>query len=212
MAFPHITVAGPIGVGKSTLAAALSKKLGYPCFLESAGERNPFLEGFYGNRRKFAFRSQTYFIVEALRQQQEIAKLAGGALQDRSVWEHIHIFASGLLDEKVLSHEEFELLRELAAVGAGALPAPDLMIFLEAPPKLLRERIGRRGREYESGLSSPHLRASIELYERWLSGWDASPVLRVDTSSFDPFADSDLDVLLRRILERLPETGGAVQS
>lgn len=205
MASPYITVAGPIGAGKSTLAAALSKKLGYPCFLESAGERNPFLEGFYENRRKFAFRSQTYFIVEALRQQQEIAKLTGGALQDRSIWEHIHIFATGLLEEKALSAEEFELLRELAAVGSGALPEPDLMIFLEAAPKLLKERIGKRGREYEKEISSQRLKDSIELYERWLSGWDASPILRLDASSFDPSIDADLGVLLERIAEKLPE-------
>lgn len=204
MAQPYITIAGPIGAGKSTLAAAMSKKLGYPCFLESAGERNPFLEGFYENRKRFAFRSQTFFVVEALRQQQEIAKLEGGALQDRSVWEHIAIFCSGLLDERALSEEEFNLLEELANVGSARLPAPDLMIYLEATPKLLRERIATRGRAYEKTITSQQLKELIERYEAWLDDWDRSPVLRLDASAFDFSVDSDLSALIEQAVDLLP--------
>jgi len=199
MASPYLTIAGPIGVGKSTLAAALAKHRGYACFLESAGEKNPFLAGYYQQPKKYAFRSQCFFIAEALRQTQEIAQLNGGAIQDRSLAEHMSIFIAGATDRGEISADEHQLLTDLTIGASAHLPAPDLMIYLQTTPQALRRRIKERGRDYERSLDLKSLGAMIERYDRWLASWRSSPLLRLDVGQYDVHMDSDLGALSAQI-------------
>jgi deoxyadenosine/deoxycytidine kinase len=202
MAKPYITISGPIGAGKSTFAAYLSKHLGYPCFLESAGERNPFLESFYLNRKKYAFRSQAFFLLEALHQEQIINSLSDGAIQDRSHWEHIQIFIKSLVEDNFLSSDEQQLLNSIAAVGGNSISQPDLMIYLETTPQLLKQRVSLRGRSYEKSLNQSDFKKSINDYQQWIEQWSGD-TLTIEANDIDYQDQEQMKKILAIVQERL---------
>lgn len=202
---PHILVAGPMGVGKSTMAAALSDHLHLPLYLESAAERNPYLERFYTDMQRWAFASQTFFLCEALAQQQRIAVQEQGAVQDRSVWEHLNIFASGLYRGGQLTAADVALLEQIVQLGLRDITAPDLMIYLHADQKTISERIASRGRSYEQTISEVYLADHIAAYDSWISGFAICPILNIDARKYDPRRARDLKAIAHLINETLPQ-------
>ena len=203
MASPYVSIAGPIGAGKSTLAEALAEHAGWQVFLESAGERNPFLADFYGDRPRWAFHSQSFFLLEAARQQQLIGHLEGGAIQDRSLWEHLEIFGRSLRDEGSLSAREHELLSSLAEASLVGLPELDLLILINGEAEDLHQRIARRGREYEEALDVAELERMSARYHRWGQEWTRCPVLHL--SLLD--GTRQLNGAIRQICAALEESG-----
>lgn len=216
MARPHILVAGPIGAGKSTLTTHLADALGYPAFLEPAAERNPFLQAMYSelrrvhagelDRARSAFHVQVFFLTDALGQHSEIAALDGGAVQDRSPYEHLGIFVSHLAADGHLTPDEVAVLHEMAHTTLRHLPKPDLLVRLHAPVSVLKERIRNRGRDYEQDMGDDYLTSHAGSYERWMGQFDACQVLHVDVSELDTRSDDGLSLVIGRIRRhiRLP--------
>jgi deoxyadenosine/deoxycytidine kinase len=202
MAKPYITICGPVGAGKSTFAAYLSKQLGYPFFLESAGERNPFLELFYKDREQYAFRSQAFFLLEALQQQQTINDLSDGAIQDRSYWEHMAIFVDSLVQDNLISNDEHQLLQSIAEIGGYSLSNPELMIYLQSTPKLLKQRILGRGRSYEQKITETDLEKTIASYQQWIEHWPGNKVV-IDSSTIDYDDQQQMNKILTVVKQSL---------
>ena len=194
--FRYIVVEGPIGVGKTSLAKLLAKEFNARCILENVGD-NPFLPDFYEDRKKYAFQTQIFFLLNRFQQQREIAQL--DLFNQITFCDYLfdkdRVFASINLDdhELALYEQVFHLLN-------AQISSPDLVIFLEAKPEVLLHRIKSRNVSYEREIDLEYLKTLTEAYNYYFFHYDQSPLLVVDTSEIDFVSRrEDLDQLLREI-------------
>lgn len=198
-----VTIAGNIGVGKSTLVALLSRKLGWEPVFEAVAE-NPYLADFYEDMNRWSFHSQVYFLVRRLKQHHDLLQQPNAVLQDRSVYEDAEIFARNLYRQGHLSERDWLSYFELYQTLAHLLKPPDLVIYLRASTPTLRRRIVGRGREYERNIADSYLQDLNQLYDEWVSNFRLSPVLTVDTDNLDYVQyDEHLEQIWSRIADRL---------
>jgi deoxyadenosine/deoxycytidine kinase len=198
-----VTVAGNIGVGKSTLVALLSKKLGWEPFYEPVGD-NPYLADFYHDMRSWSFHSQIFFLARRLRAHRQLLEHPTCAIQDRSVYEDAEIFAQNLYLQHHMSERDHQTYWELYQVLTIFLPPPDLVIYLRASVSTLIRRIASRGRNYEQQIQSEYLQQLNSLYEAWIADFILCPVLTVPADDLDYVAhDAHLNLIVRKINEKL---------
>ncbi|MGB6265332.1 MAG: deoxynucleoside kinase [Candidatus Acidiferrales bacterium] len=197
----HIVVEGPIRVGKSTLAKILAERMHSRRVFDP--DDNPFLADFYDEKPGAAFRAQMYYLFERHRRLAEISPQASGApILSDFLFEKDKIFAYiNLGDEELKLYERyFDLL-------APSLPAPDLVIYLQAKPEVLRKRVSKKGDPAETQVSAEYLEAVARAYEHFFFRYSASNLLVVDTSEID-FVErnQDLQELLRRLQQPVKGT------
>lgn len=173
-----IAVVGPIGVGKSTLAALVARRTGALLVPERFGD-NAFLSRFYepGGIARWGFQTEVAFLTQRVDQVREIAALldAGQSVVTDFAPQQNLIFAEITVDAL-----EFALYRELYDRLFGALPRPDRLICLDADLRTIMRRIRRRAREMETGIATDYLRALRGGYQRWRDNPPA-PALWIDT-------------------------------
>jgi len=122
----------------------------------------------------------------------------------RSIYEDAHIFARALHDMKMLSLRDYRAYRELYDLVIETLPPPDLLVYLQASVPTLMERIGKRGRGIESGITADYLERLGVLYAEWMEGFDLCPVLTVPADDLDFVQhDTHLQIISDRILDKL---------
>jgi deoxyguanosine kinase len=194
--FRYIVIEGPIGVGKTSLAKLLAKEFNARCILEKA-EENPFLSHFYEDRKKYAFQTQIFFLLNRFQQQKEIAQL--DLFNQITLCDYLfdkdRVFASVNLDdhELALYEQVFHLLN-------GQIAPPDLVIFLQAKPEVLLHRVKSRNVPHEKDIELEYLKTLIEAYNYYFFHYDQTPLLVVDTSEIDFVSrKEDFDQLLREI-------------
>lgn len=198
-----ITIAGNIGVGKSTLVTLLAHKLGWEPVMEAVAE-NPYLADFYQDMDRWGFHSQVFFLVRRLQQHHDLLQQPHPILQDRSVYEDAEIFARNLYHQHHLSERDWSCYFELYQTLTRLLRPPDLVIYLRASVPTLRRRIAQRGREFERGIADEYLQDLNNLYEDWAGRFKLSPVLTVDTDNLDYVQyDDHLEQIWNRIQDRL---------
>ncbi|MGE0081765.1 MAG: deoxynucleoside kinase [Thiohalomonadaceae bacterium] len=177
----YIVVDGPIGAGKTTLARRLANTFGSELLLEGA-EENPFLARFYQDPRQAALPTQLFFLFQRARQLQ--------ALRQADMFAPVRV-ADFLMDkdrlfaELTLDADELKLYEQAYAHLTLELPAPDLVIYLQAPVDVLMARIARRGRPEERTISPDYLRRVVEAYARFFYHFDKSPLLIVNAAEID---------------------------
>ena len=192
-----ITIEGPIGVGKTSLAKRLAESLGYDLMLEQADE-NPFLERFYRDPAGAALPTQLFFLFQRVRQIQELRQsdLFSPVRVTDFLLEKDRLFA-----ELTLGPDEFRLYEQVYEQVAVDAPTPDLVVYLQAPVDVLAERIRRRGLSYEQDIQSDYLRRLNEAYMQFFHRYQAAPLLIVNAASIDPInREADYEQLLERIL------------
>ncbi len=198
-----ITIAGNIGVGKSTLVKLLSKKSDWEPVFEAFAE-NPYLEDFYQDMRRWSFHSQVFFLSRRLRQHHDLLQSTQSIIQDRSVYEDAEIFARNLYKQGDISQRDWECYYELYQTLVSLLKPPHLMIYLKASVPTLRQRIIQRGRDYEQNIEDMYLEKLNLLYDEWAEKFTLSPILTIDTNNLNYVAYEDhLTQIWQKIQERL---------
>lgn len=183
-----IAVEGPIGVGKTTLARRLAEVFGYQTLLEQA-DANPFLERFYRNPRLHALATQLFFLFQRSQQMAEL--LQGDMFEPVRVADFLidkdRLFARANLDD-----DEYALYDKVYRQMTIDAPTPDLVLYLQAPPAVLQERVQNRGIGYERDIDRGYLERINEAYSQFFLYYDAAPLLIVNATEID-FAHSDRD-------------------
>ncbi len=196
--YRHIVVEGPIGAGKTTLTRKLAERFGATAVLEDPSG-NPFLERFYREGQRYALPTQLFFLFQRVNQLRDLAQrdlfaqaVCGDFLLDKDP-----LFARLTLDDDELGlyQQIFDSLRPQA-------PVPDLVIYLQAQPETLVQRVRRRGIAMEEDISEAYLHALAEAYSRFFYHFEAAPLMIVNTEHLNPVErDEDFTLLLRQLVE-----------
>jgi deoxyguanosine kinase len=199
---PHfIVIEGPLRVGKTTLARILAERLHarriYDC------EDNPFLADFYAEKPGAAFHAQLYFLMERQKRIREaLSGDAPGPVISDYLMEKDRIFANLNLDDS-----ELKLYERYYEALTVELPQPDLVIYLQAKPEVLRTRLAKKKAREEKQISPAYIEEVARAYEHFFFRYEGADLLVIDTSEID-FVErnEDLQQLLRRLQEPVKGT------
>ncbi len=198
-----VLVAGNIGTGKTSLTERLGARLGWRTSFESVAD-NPYLADFYGDMHKWSFQLQIFFLGHRAQQHLALASCPESAIADRSIYEDAHIFARALHHMGNLDERDYQAYRRVFEQVVDSLPRPDLLLYLKAPVAVLLERISRRGRAIEGGISADYLSLLETFYDEWIEGFDLCPVLTLQTEDLDfVHKPQHLDIVVGRIQDKL---------
>ncbi|MCJ0943696.1 deoxynucleoside kinase [Mammaliicoccus sciuri] len=187
-----ITIAGTVGVGKSSLTQALSERLNFKTSFEKV-DNNPYLEKFYHDFERWSFHLQIYFLAERFKEQKRMFEYGGGFIQDRSIYEDVDIFAKMHEEQGTMTEEDYATYRELfeAMVMTPYFPKPDALIYLECDYNDVIQRIQRRGRQMEIETDEAYWKKLFSRYENWINNFTECPVVRVNINDYDLYEDPD---------------------
>lgn len=197
----YVAIEGVIGVGKTTLARLLQNTFEAEVLLE-VFEENPFLSDFYGDRARYAFQTQIFFLLSRYHQQNNSvpqALAAGRSLISDYTFAKDALFAGINLrgDELVMYHRVHEALGE-------KIPKPDLLVYLQASTDTLMARIALRDRPYERKMERSYIDELNHAYDEFFSKpFDHTPVLRIDSNDLNVVQNAEH---LKRIEHRIRET------
>ncbi len=201
----YIAVEGVIGVGKTTLVRMLQRRFQAQTCLE-VFEENPFLSSFYGDRERYAFQTQIFFLLSRYHQQRRDVPgilASGDDLLIDYTFEKDAIFA-----EINLKGDELEMYHRVHDALAEKIPLPDLVVYLRAETGTLMKRIAMRDRPYERNMEQAYIQQLNETYDRFFSiDREGRPILTIETDELDFVREPvHLDWIEKRIRQvmRLP--------
>ena len=198
-----ITIAGNIGVGKTTLTKKLAKDLDWDPILEPSSN-NPYLEDFYKDMNKWALHSQLYFLTNRLKVHREILNTKHPVIQDRSIYEDAGIFAHNLFQEKYLNSRDYQLYRGLYEEFSKSLLKPRLLVYLQASTDTLQERIKKRNRPEENAIEERYLITLNKLYDEWAKEFTLCPVVTINTDELNVVrSKKDYESVKEKILGKI---------
>ena len=194
--FRYLVVEGPIGAGKTSLARRLAARLGADLVLEDPAE-NPFLARFYQDRARYALPTQLFFLFQRARL---VEPLAQPDMFGRPVIADFLLDKDPLFARLTLSSDELALYDKIYEALRPRAPAPDLVVYLQAQPATLIERVRRRARGYERPLSEAYLGLLAESYARFFHHYNGAPLLIVNSDNLN-FVDRepDFELLVGRL-------------
>lgn len=195
-ALRYIVVEGPIGVGKTSLARRLAQSFGSELILEQPDE-NPFLEKFYKDPKSGALPVQLHFLFQRAQQLQDMAQ--EDMFRPVQVADYL-LEKDRLFADITLDADEFNLYDQVYQRLAVDAPAPDLVIYLQAPVDILLKRIRGRGIDYEKKMGPDYLARICESYMQFFYNYNSSPLLIVNAAEIDLVnRQQDYDLLVERI-------------
>jgi deoxyadenosine/deoxycytidine kinase len=203
-----ITIAGTVGVGKSTITNALANALDFRTSFEKV-DANPYLDKFYADFTRWSFHLQVYFLAERFKEQKRIFEYGGGFIQDRSIYEDTGIFAKMHFEKGTMSKVDYETYTSLfeAMVMTPYFPHPDLLIYLEGSIDDIIGRIKERGRPMEQQTPIDYWNEMHQRYEDWINSFSACPVLRININEYDIKDDeSSIEPVIERISNHIKQS------
>ena len=192
----YIAVEGVIGAGKTSLSKKIKDKLNARMIQEQF-DINPFLEKFYSDRKRFAFQTQMFFLINRFKQQEELnqEELFTDYLVSDYLFEKDRIFAY-----MNLNSEELKLYESIYPLLARNLRKPDLVVFLQSSTDRLMYNIKNRNRKIERSISKSYIEELSEAYNHFFFRYNSTPLLIVNSTEID-FVNSedDFDELFKQI-------------
>ena len=177
----YIAIEGPIGVGKTSLAEKIAREFQYELCLEKPDE-NPFLKDFYLDSEKHAFTTQIQFVMQ---RSQQINKYFSDELIDKKIISDFIFQKEDLFAKLNLSSAEYETFLSIKSKFYNTNPKPDLVIYLQASPKSIFEKIKTRSRDYEEKLTFNYLQQVCEMYTDFFFDYSNSPLLVLNVDDVD---------------------------
>jgi deoxyadenosine/deoxycytidine kinase len=194
--FRYLVVEGPIGAGKTSLARRLGPRLSADLLLEQPQE-NPFIGRFYQDMARYALPTQLFFLFQRARM---IEPLKQPDLFARPTVADFLLDKDLLFARVTLSGDEFALYQKIYEALRPQAPVPDLVVYLQAQPPVLAERVRRRAAAFERGLSEEYLALLADSYARFFYHYTAAPVLMVNSENLNFVErDADFELLVSRI-------------
>ncbi len=193
----YIAIEGPIGVGKTSLVQLLGEYFNAHTVLETV-EDNPFLEGFYRNRERYAFQTEMFFLLSRYRQQMSLSQYN---LFNRVTITDYIIDRNRIFAYINLNNEEVRLYEDVYSILKHKIPKPDLLIYLQADIDTLKKRIKMRGRVFEKNISDEYLDEVNKAFNNYFFHYTQSPILIVNANEIN-FVEKkeDLKDLIKKIL------------
>jgi deoxyadenosine/deoxycytidine kinase len=165
---------------------------------------NPYLPDFYANMKQWSFHLQIFFLGHRAQQHLDMYEDSHSAIIDRSIYEDAYIFVRALHEMGNITERDYATYRQVFDIVVKKLPAPSLLIYLEAPVDTLIKRIQCRGREMESSISRDYLELLDSFYQDWIAHFDLCPVLTIHTDDLDFVHEpKHLDTVVQKIQEKL---------
>lgn len=194
--YRYIVVEGPIGVGKTSLTNKLARAFSAQTLLELPQE-NPFLEKFYRDAARYALPTQMFFLFQRMNQLRELTQTD---MFDAPIVSDFLIDKDPIFATLTLADDELNLYRQMYDHLRPQAPQPDLVIYLQAEPSVLVERVKKRGIAMESNISESYLYRLCESYSRYFHHYDTAPLLIVNAETLNPIdKEDDFQLLLSRI-------------
>ena len=194
--YKNIVVEGPIGVGKTSLTKKIADKYKLRTVLENAAE-NPFLKKFYTDNEKYALPTQLFFLFQRLDQ---LIELTQADLFDTNFISDFMLEKDTIFAGITLSELEMSLYRKIYENQSSQICNPDLVIYLQADPGMLVERIKKRGIAMERDISMEYIINLSNAYNKFFYSYENSPVLIVNTTHLDPINKSeDFSLLMNQL-------------
>ena len=187
----YVSVAGVMGSGKTTMCNFLAKELGFNLFEEKVNE-NPYLASYYEEPKKWAFKSQLFYLQEKTSQLEEVKKLlaAKSVIQDTPIYQDGFSYAQAQKILGYMNDDEYQTYLKHLHAALPTLPAPDMIVQLDAPAEVLEARIRERARPYEKAVDKTYLELLSKLQNEWIGKHPHLKIIRVRTD------DKENDLLL----------------
>lgn len=173
-----LSIEGPIGVGKTSLARIIANELGFKGTYELS-YKNPYLNDFYNDIERYSFPIQIEFLINRFRQWKLIQDTRKNLVCDYFFYKD-EIFA-----QMNLKGEDIRLYRRIYNQMLKHIKPPDYVVYLSASPKVLIERIEKRGRVYERSIRYKYLSNLYNHYEDYMNKYNLSPVLKIEVENLD---------------------------
>ncbi len=198
----YIAIEGVIGVGKTTLARMLRDTFNTELLLE-VFEENPFLSDFYGDRARYAFQTQIFFLLSRYHQQNKV--IPGVLAAGKSIFSDYTFDKDSLFASINITGDELAMYYRVHEALAEKIPQPDLVVYLRASVETLMQRIRGRDRYYERNMETAYIAQLAEAYDTFFSRpeWKDRLIV-IETDHLNPISNAeDLNSIVTRIRQSL---------